>query len=473
MKSFCCCCALFFTFFCLIIRPASAQRAYWQQDVAYQMDVTLDRDGRTLLGHLKFHYCNNSPDTLGELRFHAHYNAMRPGSPTDRRWRSLGHRGIASTPPQDYASLNVHNLMDDRNRPIQAEFDYSIFRVPLHDPLPPGGELWLTMDFSSRIPGPSVGMRTAAAYGQLKVAHWYPQVCVYDPVTGWVDNQYLGRGEAYGEFGIYDVSITLPETFIVGATGVLLNRLLVLPDTLLEALDLDNFKNLPWGSASEAVIGKPAPTKTWHFRAENVHDFAFVADPLFCIDRDRCGNTDIWIFARREHASGWDDAARVTRQGMEILEREIGPFPYPEFTVVDCYSGMEYPGIVFCGGRSPSYKLLIWHEMTHNYFMGALGSNQTDRPFMDEGFTTYWEIRIMEELLGLENIHLGHWGPWQVTDLDRWHRGFRPYLQWQKSGFALPLHIESDLPAVYLQYRVSAYYKPVCMLFALQYLVEE
>jgi len=134
---------------------------------------------------------------------------------------------------------------------------------------------------------------------------------------------------------------------------------------------------------------------------------------------------------------------------------------------------MEYPGIVFCGGSTPEYKLLIWHEMAHNYFMGALGSNQTDRPFMDEGFTTYWEIRIMDEILGVDNLPLEQWGPWNVVDKDRWHRGLRPYLQWQKSGYALPLHIESDLPDVYMQYRVSAYYKPVCMIFSLQNQVGE
>lgn len=457
----------------LLHLPAQATRAYWQQDVAYDMDVKLDQDGRTLLGHLRFHYRNNSPDTLTELRFHAHYNSMRLGSPMARRLLSLGERDFETASPDDYASFEVHNLQDGYGRRIEPLLDCSIFRVPLSDPLPSGGEIDLVMDFSSRIPGPGVAYRTSAAHGQLKVAHWYPQVCVYDPVMGWVDNQYLGWGEVYGEFGTYDVALTLPEPFIVGATGSLINRSEVLPDTLMEALKLANHLDWPWGTAPDTTFGDWSRTKTWRFHAENVHDFAFVADPQFRLARDHCGNTDIWILARQDHASGWHDAAEVTRQGMEILEREIGPFPYSEFTVVDCYSGMEYPGIVFCGGSSPDYKLLFWHEMTHNYFMGALGSNQTDRPFMDEGFTTYWEIRIMEELIGIENVLLDQWESWYVMDKDRWHRGLRPYLLWQKSGYALPLHIESDQPNVYMQYRVSAYYKPVSMLFALQYMVGE
>lgn len=454
-------------------RQLLATRPYWQQDVGYEMNVRLDGDYRTLLGHLIFAYRNNSPDTLRELRFHAHYNAFWPGSPTHRRRRSRGNMTFETAPQADFGKFEVFNVRDEAGRVLNPQFNYSIFAISLNDPLAPGAELRLTMDFRSRIPGESFDLRSSIAHGQLRVAHWYPQVCVYDNHMGWVDNQFLGWGEAYGEFGTYDVYLNLPEPYIVGATGVLQNRDQMFPDSLLREIDLSKFSDWPWGAPPTEVHGDSSRTKTWHFHAKKVHDFAFVADPQFRIARSRCGQTDIWILARQEHASGWQDAAEVTGQGMEILEREIGPFPYPEFTVVDCFSGMEYPGIIFCGDRSPDYKLLLWHEMTHNYFMGALGSNQTDRPFMDEGFTTYWEIRIMEELLGFENLFDDHWGWWQVMDADRWQRGFRPYLQWQKSGYALPMHIEADQPSVWMQCRVSSYYKPVSMLFALQYLVGE
>ncbi|TKJ38562.1 hypothetical protein CEE37_12425 [candidate division LCP-89 bacterium B3_LCP] len=452
-------------------RCANATRIYWQQDVSYQMDVRLGDDGRTLYSNLVFTYKNNSPDTLHELRFHAHYNAAKEGSPTDRRRRYLGDDRLKNASEDEYGSLQVSNVRDEEGSALEADFNFSIFRLPLNEPLSPGEETKLSMDFTSRIPKGGMLYRSSVGLGQLKIAHWYPQVCVYDPTMGWVDNQYLGRGEAYGEFGTYDVSITLPEPFIVGATGVLTNRDEVLPEGLLNLLDLSNYANWPWGEQPANKYGDESKTKSWRFHAENVHDFSWVADPQFRIDHTRCGSTDIWILARQDHASGWQDAAEVTRQGMEILEREVGPFPYPEFTVTDCFSGMEYPGIVFCGGRTPRYKLLIWHEMAHNYFMGALGSNQTDRPFMDEGFTTYMEIRIMDEVLGVDNIFRGTWGPWTVLDKDRWARALRPYLVWQKSGFALPLHIESDLPYEWFQYRVSSYYKPTCLLFALEYLL--
>jgi aminopeptidase N len=450
---------------------SDAARSYWQQDVAYKMDVRLAEDGRTLLGDLEFHYRNNSLDTLKELRFHSPYNSFQPGSPAHLRWRRRGSRRIENASPADYGRTTVSEVQDDRGIKLAPEFDYSIFRLPLSRPLAPGDSLRLTMKFESYIPGSSVAYRSSFSHGQLKVAHWYPQVCVYDPTEGWVDNQYLGTGEAYGEFGVYQVSLTLPETFIVGATGTLINRSEVLPEDLLRVLDLSNY--LTDTPASDTTFGDPARTKTWRFSAENVHDFAWVADPRFRLDHTRSGDTDIWILVRQEHAYGWRDAAEVTRQGMDILQREIGSFPYPEFTVVDCYSGMEYPGIVFCGGRTPRYKLLFWHEMAHNYFMGALGSNQTERPFLDEGFTTYWEIRIMEELLGENNITVAQTKSGIIRDKDRWYRGLRPYIQRQKSGYILPLHIESDLPEVYMQYRVSAYYKPASMLIALQAFVGE
>ncbi len=447
---------------------SDAARPYWQQDVVYRMKVRLAEDGRTLIGDLEFHYRNNSPDTLKELRFHTPYNSFQPGSPADRRWRHRGSNRIEQASPKDYGRTTVSDVRDDQGIELAPEFDYSIFRLPLSRPLAPGDSLQLTMKFESYLPGGNVAYRSSFSHGQLKVAHWYPQVCVYDPTEGWVDNQYLGTGEAYGEFGIYEVSLTLPEPFVVGTTGTLVNRSEVLPRELLKALHLKNYLS---GEAPDTTFGDPTRTKTWRFYAENVHDFAWVADPRFRIDRARSGGTDIWILARQEHAYDWRDAAEVTRQGMDILQREIGPFPYPEFTVTDCYSGMEYPGIVFCGGSTPRYKLLFWHEMAHNYFMGALGSNQTERPFLDEGFTTYWEIRQMEELLGEDNITVWRGKSGIVQDKDRWYRGWRPYIQRQKSGYILPLHIESDLPEVYMQYRVSAYYKPASMLMTLQALV--
>ncbi|MBU1881867.1 M1 family metallopeptidase [bacterium] len=455
------------------LTSVEASRPYWQQDVAYQMDVRLAEDGRTLLGTLEFSYQNNSPDTLTELRFHAHYNTFRPGSPAHRRWNSRGSRRIDNADPTDYGSLSITRLQDAAGKTIDPLFNYAIFTVPLTEPLLPGNRLTLSMDFESYIPGLSIAYRSAYGRGQLKVAHWYPQVCVYDPVMGWVDNQYMGTGEAYGEFGSYDVTLELPEPFIVGGTGVLVNRNEALPADLRAALDLSHYLDWPWGAKPDTTYGDWNKRKTWHFHAENVHDFAWAADPTFRIDQDRCGETDIWILVRQDHATGWHDAAELTREGMEILEREIGTFPYPEFTVADVFSGMEYPGIVFCGGRSPHYKLLFWHEMAHNYFMGALGSNQTDRSCLDEGFTTYWELRIMEELLGEDNILRYQKGNISIWDKNRWYRGFRPYLQHQKSGYILPLHVQADVAEVYLQYRVSSYYKPATMFYALQSYIGE
>jgi len=455
------------------VNSGRATRPYWQQDVNYKMTVKLAEDGRTLLGSLNFEYQNNSPDTLKELLFHAYYNSFQPGSPADRRWKARGGQPIDQVNPKDYGSLKVTRLQDAAGNNIEPEFNYSIFRVSLIEPLKPGDNISLSMDFESYIPGLSIAYRSSYGRGQLKVAHWYPQVCVYDPVMGWVDNQYMGTGEEYGEFGTYDVTLDLPEPFIVGGTGILVNRETAIPPILREALDIKNYAEWPWGAKPDTTYGDWGKRKSWHFHAENVHDFAWVADPTFRIDQDRCGETDIWILVRQDHASRWQDAAKVTFDGMAILEREIGPFPYPEFTVADVYSGMEYPGIVFCGGQSPSYKLLFWHEMAHNYFMGALGSNQTDRSFLDEGFTTYWELRMMEELLGEDNIMEYHKGNIWIWDKDRWNRGLRPYLVRQKSGYILPLRVQSDIVDVYMQYRTSSYYKPASMLYALQSYVGE
>ncbi|MGE5692666.1 MAG: M1 family aminopeptidase [Candidatus Zixiibacteriota bacterium] len=289
-----------------------------------------------------------------------------------------------------------------------------------------------------------------------------------------MNNQFLGSGEHYGEFGTYEASITLPAHYIVAATGVLQNKEEVLPDSLREKLDIKHFKDKPWNSKASVILPKvPGETKTWRYKAENVTDFTWVADPTFRIGEAEWDGIKIYAFAQEKHAARWQTAAEVGRQGIEYFSTNFGRYPYPQMSITDSYDGMEYPMIVLCGGESPSYRLLLWHEIAHNWYMGAVGSNPVDRAFLDEGFTTFLEINIIEALHGRKG-NVSFWDTkWKKklypVDEDRAARGYRNYLFWHKTGFAQRSIIEADRSPERMVYRTSSYYKTVVLLFNLQY----
>lgn len=453
-----------------------ASAEYWQQRVKYKMDVSLNDSARTVSGTERIVYWNNSPDTLKFLYFHAYTNAHRAGSRMDLRNREFYNFGLADSKPNEWGEMKIDFVKEASGWNLPFRMDETIFKVDLPAPLAPKDSLVLDVGFQTKIPTGGASGRTEFMDGQYKCCYWYPCICVYDWKVGWVNNQFLGAGEHYGEFGDWEVYITLPAHYVVAATGVLQNREEVLPDSLREKLDIKNFKNKPWESPAGVVIPKvPGATKTWHFKAENVSDFTWVADPTFRIGEAEWDGIKIYAYCREKHAARWQDAAEIGRQGVEFFSKTYGRYPYAQISITDSDDGMEYPMIVLCGGQSPSYRFLFWHEMGHNWYMGAVGSNQVDRAFLDEGFTTFLEISIIEALHGRKG-NINFWKTkfekkFYPLDEDRAARGYRDYLRQHKTGFAQRMIIESDRAPERPVYRVSSYYKTVVMLFGLQYML--
>ncbi len=459
----------------LILSASPASAEYWQQRVAYKIQASLNDSTRVISGVEKLVYWNNSPDTFRFVYFHAYPNAHRPGSRTDKRSRSFYNFGLADSKPDEWGEMKieyVRGASSSWNLPVHL--DETIFKVDLPTPLAPEDSFVFEIGFQTKIPTGEAAGRTEYTDGQYKAVYWYPSICVYDWKMGWVNNQFLGSGEHYGEFGTYEVYITLPAHYIVAATGVLQNREEVLPDSLREKLDIKHFKDKKWGSAAGVIIPKvPGAVKTWHFKGENVTDFTWVADPTFRLGEAEWEGIKIYTYAQEKHAARWQDAAELGRQCIEYFSKNYGRYPYPQMSITDSYDGMEYPMIVLCGGESPSYRLLLWHEIAHNWYMGAVGSNPVDRAFLDEGFTTFLEVNIIEALHGRKG-NVSFWDTkWKKklypVDEDRAARGYRNYLQWHKTGFAQRSIIEADRAPERMVYRVSSYYKTVVLLFNLQY----
>jgi aminopeptidase N len=225
--------------------------------------------------------------------------------------------------------------------------------------------------------------------------HWYPRISVYDRKLGWDTDQHLTR-EFYGDFGVYDVELTFPNHFVMDATGVLTNEQEVLPSDLRQKLDIANFAKKPWGSEPSKLIERDGSFKTWKFHAENVHDFAWTADPSYRIGEVQWSGIRCIALAQEQHCSGWQDAAAFTAKVIEVYSTDFGMYAYPKMVVADARDGMEYPMLTLDGGRSPDYYDLIAHEVGHNWFFGMVGSNETYRALLDEGFTqflTAWSCR--------------------------------------------------------------------------------
>ncbi|MCH7879665.1 MAG: M1 family metallopeptidase, partial [candidate division Zixibacteria bacterium] len=445
---------------------------YWQQQVDYIIDVTLAKDGRTITGSEIIIYTNNSPDTLHILYLKAFANSARKGSLMDLRNREHENYSIANSNRSQWGHARISNVRGRNNRDLKFELDDTIYKIFLLAPIAPGAIARVSLDFETKLPA-GIGDRHEFVSGQSKAAYWYPQVCVYDRKVGWVNSPYLGRGECYGDFGDFEVSITAPEDRIVVATGLLGNRQEVLPDSLRSMLDISNFlgERASWPEFSFDT----ANTKTWKFFAKKVNDFAWVASADFCMDEGMSNGIKLEVYPRRSNAEGWVKAVEYAARSEETFSELYGSYGWPVIKVTDSYDGMEYPMITFCSGGDPSprFPLLVYHEIGHFWFMGLVGTNQVDRACLDEGFTTMAEIVAMEKYHGRKGNNTnwsGHFykDAFYKLDEDRDARGYRIYLEWVRSGYDLPMIVPSDNANEYWAYRNSSYYKPVVMHFTLR-----
>ncbi len=335
----------------------------------------------------------------------------------------------------------------------------------------PGDTVVLKLSFTTVLPSPH-SMRMGLFGGVTKASYWYPQVCVYDRKFGWNNGQYLGWGECYGDYGKFEVNITAPEDVIIAATGICENEYEVLPDSLKRMLDLSNYlkPRAEWPKFSYDT----SRTKTWKFIAENVNDFAFVASRDYCIDWDTTGYTEVVAYALKQNARRWQNATKDGKDAIETLSELYIPYQYPVMRICDAFGGMEYPMLVHCAGGppSPGWYIVVYHEVAHNWFMGMIGSNQADRPFLDEGFTTHAEHNVMEKYLGrydnVNNHRTWYARQFAPDDEDRNTRGFRPLLEMMIDGFDKPMAFSYDQGEEYFPYRVSAYYKSAAMHYNLR-----
>ncbi len=286
---------------------------------------------------------------------------------------------------------------------VRTETDNTIMKVYLPAPLMPGGKVVIKMSFNTYYDNGATRRRmqmyNAWGFMHYNGVQWFPKICVYDRMHGWDTYQHLNR-EFYGDFGLYDVTLDFPSNYIVEATGVLQNRQQALPDTLREKLDIKNFAHKKWNEPPSTIIPYvKGQRRLWNFVGNNVHDFAFTADPSFRIGTAYWHGIECVAIVQEPHAAGWQNAPDYISKIIKTFSEDIGMYCYPKIVAADAQDGMEYPMITLDGGSEPGYRGLFVHEIGHNWFYGQVGSNETYRAAMDEGFTqflTAWGLRRID-----------------------------------------------------------------------------
>jgi hypothetical protein len=374
---------------------------YWQQQVDYKIDVALNDNNHTLKGSINIDYTNNSPDKLEYIWFHLWPNAYKDETTAyakqifrdkdgKKRWKEMKDKG----------SLEGLDFTADGKK-LRTEVDaenIDVMKVHLPRTLNPGEKIRLTTPFLVKIP--SYGSRSGHIDQSYIICQWYPKPAVYDR-KGWHPIPYLDQGEFYSEFGSFDVSITVPSAYVIGATGTLQNK-----DELNTYKEIGLNNNDSTKKVIKYKSASATPTKTLQYKGENIHDFAWFADKEFVVRYDTAQlasgkQIDVFTYGYETGNKNWQKSVAYVEDAIRTYSGWIGEYPYPVAQAVEgpanvMSGGMEYPMITLITSPDADEERMdavITHEVGHNWFYGILGSNERDHAWMDEGMNSYYQFR--------------------------------------------------------------------------------
>lgn len=460
---------------------------YWQQDVHYKMKASIS-DSTNIVDcpDYELTYWNNSPDTLFFVYFHLYQNAFQPGSYMESVYKNNDKKVSFG----DYEARKLGTVCKDiqvNNKPVQIELDNTILKVYLNTPLLPSESATVTMNFKTYFDKGGTlrrRMKYFEEYGtkHFDGVHWYPSICVYDSKFGWTTEQHMDK-EFYSDFGTFDVELTFPNDFIVEATGELTNENEVLPQELLEKINLENFK-IRNDTISKPIV-KDGSTKTWKYHAINVHNFVFTADPKYRKKTQLWNGIKVVTLAMEQNAYKWQPSGDFAEKVTQIYSTDFGQYAWPKIVVADAKDGMEYPMITLDNGGFSGHQGLLAHEMGHMWFYGMIGSNETYRAFMDEGFTQFLTVWSLNKINGDERdyklyVKKGGKRNWLFNHLEpqrnRYERLYYPYMKWVNEGYDYQLNTHSSAFNGATRHDGGyglVYYKTGVMLYNLRYVLGE
>lgn len=363
---------------------------------SYDMQLSLDTEQHRVEARQTLTFTNPSADTIWTMPFHMYYNAFKNNKTTFL----TGALGVPISKPQEaidngeWAWITVKKVVDGQGNDLTAAMryiqpddgnpdDHTVLEVRLEEPILPYASYRLEMEWASQVP--QLMIRTGYSRDFYFMAQWYPKLGVYEAAGTrfakegqWNCHQYHRNTEYYGEFGTYRVSMTLPSQFVVGASGVLVDT---------KTSDGQN---------------------TYTYLAEDVIDFTWAASPHFVEVRDKWADTDIRLLIMPEHLHQQRRFLEPAKQALDFYADYLEPYPYSTLTIVSPpYYGlmagaMEYPTLFtsptlsFLPQGIRTTETLTLHELTHQYFMQMLATNEQEEPWMDEGFTSFFEAKLLD-----------------------------------------------------------------------------
>ena len=435
------------TLIALFIFVASAQNntSYWQQKVDYKMEIDMDVENHQYKGTQELTYTNNSPDTLYRVFYHLYFNAFQPGSQMDVRSRTIEDASskildrISKLTPSEIGYIRPTLLTQDGQN-LQFEVVGTILEVLLNTPIPPNTSTVFNMKWDAQVP---IQIRRTGRYNAEGVAYsmtqWYPKLAEYD-FEGWHAVPYIAR-EFHGVWGNFDVSIKLDENFILGGTGYLQN------------------------ADKKGLGGKSKrKTRTWHFSAPNVHDFAWAADKDYIHDTYPGPNgvkLNFYYKDNPEILENWKALQPKTADLLAYFNTHIGKYPYKQYSVIQGGDGgMEYAMCTLITGERKLGSLIgvTAHELAHTWFQFLLATNESKHEWMDEGFTSYISNMAMNELMEeeKENPNAG---------------SYRSYNYIAISNKEQPQTTQADRYSTNMGYGIAAYSKGAVFLSQLGYVI--
>jgi hypothetical protein len=426
----------------------------------YTIEARLDSTTRTITASETITWRNITSRPATELQFHLYWNAWRDTKSTFMRERAL----VAPVGATADSSIDVTAItlaassgtidLGSAKRFIQPDDgnpdDRTVMAVALPEPIAPGETATIELSWTARVPRPFA--RTGAIDSYYFIAHWFPKLGVLEE-DGWNTHQFHSSTEFFSDYGVYDVRLTVPSGWIVGATG--------------RQQDLhDN------GDGST----------THRYYQEDVHDFTWTTSPDYIERTARYADpglppVDMRLLLMPEHVSQAERHFAATRTALKWFGEWFGPYPYGHITIVDPAfqsdaAGMEYPTLFTGGTRwlvGPEVtgwtpEEVVVHEAGHQFWYGIVGTNEFEHAWMDEGINTFATARAMQQDFPqtfLDQRYFGGFVPWVFQDIQLrretvWNRlaGYRPAAE--SDALSTPAYQFSPATGRYITYNKTA-----------------
>lgn len=442
------------------------RKGYWQQDVKYTMDIDVNEKDFQYNGAMTLVYGNNSGQSLSKVYFHLYFNAFQPGSMMDHRLTSISDPDARmvkniGTKEKPVLESRISKLTPDQigyqkissikvnGTPATFKVDGTILEVNLPQAIADGSKTTFQLEWQAQVPEQIRRSGRNSKEGvALSMTQWYPKMAHFDEF-GWHLDEYVGR-EFIAPFGDFDVTIHINKDYVLGASGVLQNPTEVK------------------GYVSNTKVKAKKNKASWHFKANNIHDFAWGADPKFVVDSTTT-NAGVKLYivylpSSSEVVSNWKQALSFAKEFFDLTSRRFGAYPWPTYTIVQGGDGgMEYGTVTLVtGGRNlKSLVNVIFHEAAHSWYQHLFGINETVDEWFDEGFTSYIEELGMHELF--EKKGAIPTNPVMVP--------YRAYYRLALSGKEEPMSLLADYYNTNYAYSNQAYNKGAVLVEQLGYII--